>query len=38
MRSFLFLNVAAVAGLSALPRALAWGAAGMSTSVNFVTS
>jgi hypothetical protein len=32
--SFLFLNVAAIAGLSTLPRALAWGAAGMSTSVN----
>jgi hypothetical protein len=28
MRSFLFLNVAAIACLSTLPRALAWGAAG----------
>ena len=29
MRAFLFLNVAAIAGLSSLPCALAWGAAGM---------
>ncbi|KAF8267980.1 S1/P1 nuclease-domain-containing protein [Lactarius quietus] len=28
MRTFLFLNVTAIAGLSSLPRALAWGAAG----------
>jgi hypothetical protein len=28
MRAFLLLNVAAIAGLSSIPRALAWGAAG----------
>lgn len=41
MRAFLFLNVAAIAGLSSLPCALAWGAAGMfifPTLVNFVIS
>ena len=38
MRSFLFLNVAAIAGLSSLPGALAWGAAGTFTSVDFATS
>lgn len=33
MRAFLLLNVAAIAGLSSIPGALAWGAAGTSVSL-----